>query len=150
MRRWTNHKLVWAAWVAVALCGAFAASWPSRGAVAPDRSGRPTVIKTARYTPPRWVRLLTPLPRPGEQPEASSAPPRPTPEQQAAAAMRVTAGNLARALSQAAAAGDERTVANLLQGLPRYGEAAREKIEEELARTKNPKSREALTRALAD
>lgn len=155
MRRPTRNKLIVGACGAVVLCGVVAA-WrlTARGPVdAP--SGAPSstpLLAATRYQvePGRWVVLPDPL-RPGEAaPAVGKAPRASTPEEQAAAMNRVSVGSLVRALSQAAAMGNTQAVDDLVKGLPRYGDVARQVIEDELARTKSPKSRDALTRALAE
>lgn len=147
----SGNKLVRLACGAVALCGALAGMHAWR--TAPDRpvGKQPTRgwVHAAEWRPIGCVSLPAPGPLPGE-PTSPAAPRASTREEQAKAMNSVAAGSLVRALSQAAAQGDARTVDNLLKDLPRYGETAREKIEEELTRTKSPKSREALTRALAE
>lgn len=154
MRHLTSNKLIVASCAAVVLCGSLAA-WrlASRESAAPH--GGPSASAPGLSTNGlgaerrQWIVLPKPMGQGAQASGAAKAPRASTPEEQAAAMMRVSAGSLVRALSQAAAMGNTQAVEDLVKGLPRYGEVARKVIEEELSRTKSPKSREALTRALA-
>ncbi len=117
------------------------------------------VLSTSAWTTGRRLaqRVSTvPEPAAGQSPAlpaaAAAQAPRtmPSTAESAAAGNAAVARNLARTLSRAAASGNDRAVNYLLRGLPRFGDAARKAIEEELSRVKDPRARDALRRALEE
>lgn len=131
---------------AACLCAGVAAMlvMAARQTVLPPRPVSSIVTTFAARSP-----FPPPLPRPrfvnmNEPPPV----PRVTPHDQAHAGNTVVARCLARSLSEAARSGNQAAVDDMLTSLPKFGEAARTAIQEELDRVRDPKAREALLNAL--
>lgn len=107
------------------------------------------VCTRLRNAPRSTTPSVRPLARAGLPTAAGSLSERvATPEEKASAATLVTTRSIARSIDQAASVGDLRAVENLSAGLSRYGKTAEPAIQEQLERSKSPRAREALWKAL--